>query len=698
MSFINRELSWLEFNQRVLDEADRSSVPLLDRVKFLAITSSNLDEFFQVRVGGLTMMKRNGIRVRELSGLTPTQQLQQIRKRVSQMADDQYRILMDDLLPGLAEAGLKQLHPKELTPEQQVGVDDYFTSFVFPILTPLALESSKHAIALPSLQIVIAVRLESTVEGKKETRYAFVPIPEKLPRFISVTTDDGQGFVLLEDLVRHRLGDLFPQENVTGAAMFRLTRNTDIAVEEDDAEDLVDEMEEVLTARRFSAFVRVQLRAGAPKDIVKLIHELTATGSQHLYRVKGPLGLKEFMQLAFSPGFENLREPHWSPQRSPHVPGGTSIFEAISARDILLHHPYESFEPVIQLVREAANDPNVLSIKQVLYRTADNSEIVDSLIRAAENGKQVTVLIEVKARFDEARNLLRAEELQRAGVQVVYGVKGLKTHAKITLIARNEDGRLRRYLHLGTGNYNESTAKLYTDFSYLTCRPEYGADASLFFNAVTGRSKMVHMKKLLPAPTHLRQRILELIEGEIARAKQGDKALIMAKMNSLQHPEVIEALYRASRAGVEIKLNIRGICCLKTGNRREAKNIKVISIIDRFLEHSRVMYFHRGGDPDVFISSADWMVRNLDSRVELLIPIEDRAAKKRLIRTLEATFQDNTNAFEILPDGSSRRLSPAEGEKPFRLQEHLYRQAVKIAKNKARERASTFEPYKSAQK
>lgn len=692
--FINRELSWLEFNQRVLEQAKNDKLAILERIKFLAITASNLDEFFQVRVGGLTMMKRSGITSRDLTGRTISQQLSAIRKRCQEMSHEQYRILMDELFPALGEQGLVPLAPEDLTPEERVGVDDYFSSFVFPLLTPLALESSQHAIALPSLQIVIAARLKS--ESKSEAgqqRYAFVPIPENVPRFISVARSEDEGFVLLEDLVRFHLESLFPGETVTGTALFRITRNTDIAVDEEDASDLIDEMEEVLTARRFSATVRLQLRAGAPRDLTKLIQTLTGTNAGNLYRVSGPLALAEFMQLAFRSGFEHLQESPWTPQASPAVDPASSIFDQISARDILLSHPYESFEPVLRLLKDAATDPKVLSIKQVLYRTAKDSVVTEALIRAAQNGKQVTVLIELKARFDEARNLHRAEELQRAGVQVVYGVKGLKTHAKITLVARNEDGRLRRYVHLGTGNYNESTARLYTDISYLTCRPEYAADASLFFNAVTGRSKLVRLQKLAPAPTALKQKILELIEGEISRAEQGDQALIMGKMNSLQHPEIISALYRASRAGVQIKLNVRGICCLKTGDRKDAKNIEVVSIIDRYLEHARVFYFSRGGDPEIYISSADLMVRNLDSRVELMAPIEDRSCKKQLIRYLEASFKDNQSSYTIQGDGTSKARVPEEGERPFRLQEELYKQAVKAARHQARKQATTFTPH-----
>lgn len=690
MNFINRELSWMEFDQRVLDEARRTDKPLLERLKFLAITASNLDEFFQVRVGGLTMMQRAGSRLTDRAGLTPTQQIAAIRKRVLQFTTDQYQLLNEELLPGLREEGIVIAPLRELTPNQFLQASVYFSEFVFPLLTPLAVDPDGPRPELPSLTIIIACRLQ---QEDGSSRISFVPIPENVPRFVPVSTPEGQCLVYIEDLVRGLLGELFPGESVSASAPFRLTRNSDIAVQEEDAIDLAGEMEEVLAARRFSDTVRVQISAGTPRDLLKVIQELSGTGAVELYRAPGPLALAEFMQLALSPGYEHLRDDAWPPQVSPLIDPGRPMFELIAERDILLIHPFESFEPIVRLLEEAALDPKVLAIKQVLYRTASDSRIIQALIRAAENGKQVTVLIELKARFDEERNLQRADLLQRAGVQIVYGVKGLKTHAKITLIARNEEGRLRRYVHLGTGNYNESTAQLYTDVSYLTCRPEYGADASLLFNAVTGRSKLVNLAKLLPAPTHMKRHLLELIAAETNRATQGEKARIMAKINSLQDPDIINALYKASRAGVEILLNVRGICCLKPGPRKAARNIKVISIIDRFLEHARVFYFHQGGSPEVLISSADWMTRNLEKRVELMVPIEDPSSQRRLIRYLEACFRDNTNAFNILPDGTSKRLIPPKGTKPFRLQEHLYREATKAAKARQHERATTFEPH-----
>jgi polyphosphate kinase len=525
-------------------------------------------------------------------------------------------------------------------------------------------------------------------------RHAVIPIPDSVARRIPVKLEDApHTFVLAEDLVAAHAGRLFPGETVTATAVFRVTRNGDIAVQEEDATDLADEMEDVLTARRSAATVRLELRADAPRDLAQLVQQVTGAGPDELFRCPGPPGLAAFMELAFLPGFDHLRNPEWTPQQPPAIIPGSGMFETISAGDLLLHHPYESFDPVLRLLDEAAADPGVIAIKQVLYRTARQSRIVDALIKAAENGKQVTVLVELKARFDEARNLDRADELQRAGAQIVYGVKNLKTHAKICLIIRREDGHLRRYVHLGTGNYNESTAKLYTDISYLTCKPEFGHDATLLFNAVTGRSKLLRFKRLVPAPTAMKGLLLDLIAGETGRARDGLPARITAKVNSLQDPEIIRALYQASRAGVSIRLNVRGICCLKPGLPRHSQNIEVVSVIDRFLEHSRIFHFHHGGDSQVYISSADWMTRNLEKRIELMAPIEEPALKRRLIRVLEAFFNDNTQAYRILPSGASERVARAKGRKTFRVQEHFYQQARSTAKAREHERSMTFEPH-----
>jgi len=692
MPFINRELSWLEFNQRVLEQSRQSRTPLLERVKFLAIADSNLDEFFQVRVGGLVMLQSSGSRVPDIAGLTPSQQIALIRKRVAAFAEIQYDLLNNALIPALAEAGIRILKLNELSQGQDLQVDSFFSEMIYPLLTPLAIEEEDPPPSIQNLRLFIACRIDNPEQ--QEGRYAFVPLPDNLPRFIPVQSSKGSSFVAIEDIVQRHLGELFPGETVGASSLFRITRNSDIAVQEEDAIDLAGEMAEVLAARRIGTTIRVQIAKGTPRDLLRLVQEVTRSGSAELYRMGGLLQLADLMQISQLSDHQELSNPPWPPLPSPLIDYSTPIFEVINARDVLLFHPYESFDPVIRMLEEAAQDPDVLAIKQVLYRTASDSRIISALIRAAENGKQVTVLVELKARFDEARNLQRAEMLQRAGVQIVYGVKDLKTHAKVTLIARNEDGRLKRYVHLGTGNYNETTAQLYTDVSYLTCRPQLVADASHFFNAVTGRSKLMRLQKICAAPVHLKDRIIELIEAEADRARHGEPALIMAKCNSLQDPDVIKTLYRASRAGVKIKLNIRGICCLKTESKRYSKNIEVRSIVDRYLEHARIFYFHHGGDPEVYFSSADWMTRNLEKRVELLVPVEDPPSKKRLIRILEAAFRDNTNAFRILKDGSSIPVAPAKGEKRFRFQEHLYKAASKAARIRQRERSTTFTPHR----
>lgn len=690
--FINRELSWLEFNQRVLNEALRDDLPLLERLKFLAITASNLDEFFQVRVGSLMLIRRSGRKTPDPSGMTPAQQLGAIRRRVDRMVRDQYMLFNGTLREALRESGIRLLDAKSLSAPQSDQIAAAFHDAISPLLTPLAVIADEEPPLVPALQLVVACRI---VDPETDAiRHALIPIPDSLGRRVPVTTSgDSHNFVLIEEVVALHASELFPGEEVTATACFRVTRNGDIAVQEEEDGDLAGEMEDVLAARKLSDTVRLEVPSSMPRDLSHMIQRVCGAGTAEIYRIHGPLALAGFMDLSFLPGYETLRAEDWPSQPSPDLATGESIFEAIARRDVLLHQPYESFEPVMRLIEEAADDPNTISIKQVLYRTARQSRIIDALIRAAENGKHVTVLVELKARFDEARNLLRAEELQRAGAQIVYGVKGLKTHAKICMVVRREDGRLRRYVHLGTGNYNEATARLYTDISLLTCRPEFGADASLFFNAVTGRSKLLRFQRLVPAPTAMKPRLLDLIASEAERARQGEPSRIIAKVNSLQDPEIIAALYAASKAGVEIQLNIRGICCLKPGDAKHSKNIRVVSIIDRFLEHARIFYFHHGGDPEIFIASADWMGRNLDRRVELMIPIEDSRARRRLLRILEAFFQDNVQASRILSDGTSERIKPAKGEKRFRAQEHFFREARRAAKAREHERAMSFEPH-----
>ena len=564
--YFNRELSWLEFNQRVLDQALGEKLPLLERLKFLAISASNMDEFFQVRVGSLMLQRRSGRKSRDNSGYTPFRNLAAIRERVLQMTEDQYKLLNNTLIPSLAAKGILLLSPDQLSDAQRAQTSIIFEDNISPLLTPLAVDPNSAAPIVPALHLVLACRLNDPAD--KTNRHVLIPIHENLPRRIALTTeDDTHAFILIEDLVAMHAERLFPGEDVTASTVFRVTRNGDIAVEEEDATDLANEMEDVLTARRFADTVRLEIRSNALRELSRIVQTVTGATSQEIYRHDGPLGLSSFMEMAFLPGFDSLRDEDWPAQNSPAIAPGASMFETIAANDLLLFHPYESFDPVIRLIEEAAVDSDVIAIKQVLYRTARQSRIIDALIKAAENGKHVTVLIELKARFDEARNLTRADELQRAGVQIVYGVRNLKTHAKICLVLRREAGHIRRYVHLGTGNYNETTSRLYTDLSYLTCRAEYGNDASLLFNAVTGRSKLLRFQRLIPAPSVMKPRLLDLIAGETERAKQGLPAKIIGKTNSLQDPEIIAALYTASKAGVEVQLNVRGICCLIPGEK-----------------------------------------------------------------------------------------------------------------------------------
>ena len=694
--YLNRELSWVEFNQRVLNEALRDDLPLLERLKFLAITASNLDEFFQVRIGSLMLLRRSGRKTPDPSGLTPVKNLAALRTRLLTMNEEQYALFNEVLLPALQKENIRLLKVSDLSLTQAAQASVIFEDGIYPLLTPLAIDPDGAPPAVPGLQIIVACRLLDP--ETQSVRHALIPIPESVGRRVPIATEgEGFSFLLSEDLVAAHADQLFPGENVTATTVFRVTRNGDVAVQEEDATDLAGEMEDVLTARRFADTVRLEIRLDAPRDLSRIIQKASGASPQEVYQVDGPPGLANFMEIAFLSGFDHLRDADWPGQLSPSITPGATMFETIASGDMLLFHPYESFEPVLRLIEEAAEDPDVIAIKQVLYRTARQSRIVDALIKAAENGKHVTALVELKARFDEARNLDRADELQRAGAQIVYGVKGLKTHAKICLVVRRESGHLRRYVHLGTGNYNEATSRLYTDISYLTCKPEYGNDASLFFNAVTGRSKLLRFQRLVPAPTAMKPKLLELIASEADRATHGLPAKITAKVNSLQDPDIIAALYKASQAGVEIKLNVRGICCLKPGDNRHSKNIEVISVIDRFLEHARLFHFHQGGDSAVYIASADWMTRNLEKRIELMIPIEVPALKRRLVRILDAYFQDNVQASRILPDGTSKRIIREKGKKAFRVQEQFYQQARQAAKAREHERSMTFEPHVPAE-
>ncbi|OGV42559.1 MAG: RNA degradosome polyphosphate kinase [Lentisphaerae bacterium GWF2_57_35] len=690
--FINRELSWLAFNRRVLEESLDPALPLLERVKFLAIVSSNLDEFFMVRVGGLQLLLEQGKETPDPSGLTPAEQLVEISRQAHQMVEDQYGCFLKDLEPRLAEAGIRRLAMSELVAQQDMYLQLMFEHEVFPVVTPMSIDLDDPFPLLSGLGINLFVRLQNPRETDQAPRFAVIAVPKGLPRFITVPTDTGYHYVLLENLIEANVNQLFPGEPIAECVPFRITRNADMSVREDLAGDLLDKMREVLTERKLSTCVRLEVSHRVSATTLSYIKTMLHLHDEDIYPTPGPLDMAAYFRLASMSGFENLKLEPWPPQAPPDTQEGVSLFEIVSRQDLLLCHPFDSFDPIIRLIEEAADDPHVLAIKQILYRTSDNSPIVAALARAADRGKHVTVLVELKARFDEARNIEWATALEHAGVQVIYGLKGLKTHAKICIIVRREPSGVRRYLHFGTGNYNERTARLYTDISYMTCNEDYGVDASAFFNTITGYSQPVKYRKLEAAPAGLRERVLELIENEIQRKTQGQEARIMAKMNSLADPALIEALYRASQAGVPIQLNVRGICCLCPGVPGVSENIAVVSIVDRFLEHSRILYFHNGGDPLVFISSADWMPRNLDRRVELLIPVEDPASSRRLIDILETCLKDTSKARRLQADGAYVRVKPTGKRKALRSQETMYLHAREASKAAQKAALNTLEP------
>lgn len=682
--FINRELSWLAFNSRVLDEAARADLPVLERVKFLAITASNLDEFFMVRVGGLQFLREQGKRVKDNAGLSPTQQWDQIQQQAGAFVARQYDLLNGTLLPLLRDKGIRRLAAADLTTGQRTHLHDFFVEHILPVLSPVALADDAPRANVPALHIVILCTVQNGENGHTERRNAMIVLPPALPRHIPVPDPEGGEhlYMNLEDVVCMFIADFFPSEKVSATARFRVSRNTDITLEDESAFDLASEMEAILEKRQSGAAIRIEIESGAPRALVKVIRALCGAKGPQIYEVPGELDLRAYFQIAGLPGFEDLKVVPWESQPTTAIQPGESIFDAIKRGDILLQHPYESFDPVLALVEEAAEDPEVIAIKQILYRTAKNSRIISALIRAAQAGKHVTVLVELKARFDEARNLERAGDLINAGAQIIYGVAGLKTHAKVCLVMRRESGRLTRYMHFGTGNYNEATARLYTDISLLTCRADYGADASSFFNTVTGRSRFVHFSKLSMAPFGLRERLLSLIRSETERARQGEAAEIMLKMNALEDRQMIEALYEASQAGVKVRLNVRGICCLRPGVKGISENISVVSIIDRYLEHARIFWFRQGGKNAVLIASADFMNRNLSKRVELLVPVEDKEARKRLTHILETHFSDTARGRVLRADGHWV-LPVLPAAKTARSQEIFTKEAAKRAKQNA---------------
>lgn len=666
--YLNRELSWLQFNKRVLQEAVDDSNPLLEKLKFLAITSSNLDEFFMIRVAGLKHQTENNITRRDIANMTPAEQIESISETCQQLVARQY-VYLKDILGMLQKEGLSFVKPEEITGEQMKWLESYFEREIFPVVTPMAVDSSHPFPFLASKSLNIAMLLERNErdslvdeENDIDIKTAIVPVPSVLPRIIRLP-DDGKNskmhyFIFLEDVLMHYAARLFIGYDLLEARAFRITRDADLYIDEEDAQDLLVEVERQLKKRQRGAAVRIEFEMGTSRFMRRFMTQEMNLAKEDMYEIDGPIDMTVFFGFCGMQGYDYLRykEAH------PHTPwsmielkreGKTNIFDMIREKDILIHLPYESFdESVVEFMSAAANDKNVLAIKQTLYRVSSSSPIVQALEKAVQNGKQVTVLMEVKARFDEANNILMARRLEKAGAHVIYGLVGLKTHSKCTLVVRREKDGIRRYVHIATGNYNASTAKLYTDIGLLSCNDKLGVDASAFFNLLSGYSDPPIWDSFIVAPINLRERCLQLIDREIEFARNGEAAHMIAKMNSLLDKEIIDKLYEASQAGVKIELIVRGICVLIPGIPGVSDNITVRSIVGRFLEHSRIFWFRNGGREEIYIGSADWMPRNLNDRVELMIPISDDSLKQRIKEMILLQLADNQKAYLMQSNGT----------------------------------------------
>jgi len=685
--YFNRELSWLEFNDRVLRQGLSDDLPLLERVKFLAIVSSNLDEFFLVRVAGLMSARAEGVRRRDPAGMTPAAQLRAISGRVHRMMQEQQEGVVAALAQ-LAGEGITVVPVAQWTDEDRKFLATYFSKEILPVLTPLAVQELHPAPRLPGLQWHVAARLTKPEGGE---RIAVTPVPQQVSRWVRLPGEEIR-LARLEDVIAANVGGLFPGAEVAATVLLRITRDADVSVERDETDDMLDAVERAVLARQRRPPVRLQVSPAADPSIRAWLGELVKLESEEVYEMDSTLDAAALMELANWPGFEQLKNVDWPPQPPRDLLGSDDLFEALVDRDVLLFHPYEAFDPVVQLIEQAADDSNVLAIKQTLYRTSGNSPIVRALGRAAQSGKEVTVLVELRARFDEARNIQWARRLEDLGAHVIYGIAGYKTHAKALLIVRRQGNRIQRYVHMATGNYNDRTAKLYSDFGLMTTDRDIANDVAAFFNLLTGCSEAVGWSKLSIAPTGLQRRFRDLIEREIKVSTPDRPGLIMAKVNSLEDPEICRALYAASQAGVKILLNVRGICVLRPGVEGVSENIEVRSIVDRYLEHSRVFYFRNGGHEEVYLSSADWMRRNLLNRLEIMFPILDANLKKRLIDVLNTFFADNVKARRLLPDGS---YVPLEASEPrVRAQARYYKNAVD-AVQLAEQTALQFRPLKS---
>ena len=693
--YLNRELSWLEFDARVLEEAADPSNPWLERLKFLAIFSSNLDEFFEIRVAGLQQQVYAGVEPQDYGadGMAPAEQLAAIDRRARELVAEQYRILNDEVLPGLAAGGVERVRLDDLTEAERRHVDTLFRASIAPVLTPLAIDPGHPFPHVHNKSLNIALVIERRNGGPKPRRhFAVVQVPAVLDRIVIVSTH-GEGcvrFVLLEDIIARHLGELFGGLRVVSHTVFRVARNTDLTIEEEDAEDLLEMIEESLRQRRRSDPVRLEISADADEAFVEMLTEAHDLEARDVYRVPGPIDLTALAALHRLDGFPALKDEPLLPRVAPPFAQGRNVFDVIRSHDVLVHLPYESFGCVVDFIERAADDPQVLAIKQTLYRTSGASPIISALARAAQNGKQVTALVELKARMDEQNNITWARTLEQAGVHVVYGIVGLKTHCKAALVVRREGDGIRRYVHLSTGNYNPTTARVYTDLGLFTANPDMGEDTSALFNLLTGNAEGYRWKKLVVAPVGMREQIIGLIEREERNARQGRAARIIVKMNALVEPSVIDALYRASQGGVAIELVVRGICCLRPGLPGVSETIRVTSIVDKYLEHSRIFYFENSGNPEVFLASADWMPRNFWRRIETLFPIEDASLQGRIVGDiLQPILHDTVKVRELLPDGTYRRRTPGEGEAPLRSQVALQN----LAREAARESTDVRPPF-----
>ena len=677
----NREDSWISFNERVLSEARDKNIPLFERLKFLSITASNLDEFFMIRVASLKDMVHAGYTKKDIAGMTAQAQIDLILKRVHNMVDVQYSTYERSLVPMLKQNGLEILAAHEdLTEEQKKYVDRYFDENVYPVLTPMAMDSSRPFPLIRNKTLNIGA-LISKKGSNEEPQFATVQVPSVLSRIVEIPSekDNVRTVIHLEQIIERNIGKLFLNYDVVCAHPYRIMRNADLTIEEDEAADLLKEIQKQLKKRQWGEVIRLEVEEGMEKQLLKILKKEFDIKNDAVFLINGPLDLTFLMKVYGIDGFEKYKEKKYIPQPVPALMGTEDIFEAIRKQDILLHHPYMTFDPVVNFVKQAAKDPDVLAIKQTLYRVSGNSPIIAALAQAAENGKQVSVLVELKARFDEENNIVWAKMLEKAGCHVIYGLLGLKTHSKITLVVRREADGIRRYVHLGTGNYNDSTAKLYTDCGLLTCAEPIGEDATAVFNMLSGYSEPKNWNKLSLAPLWLRERFTELIQRETEHARNGGEAHIIAKMNSLCDRDIIALLYEASAAGVKIELIVRGICCLKTGIPGVSENITVHSIVGNFLEHARIFYFHNNGMEEYYMGSADWMPRNLDKRVEILFPVEDEKLKTELGHILQIQLDDNVKSHILQPDGSYVKVN-RRGKKRLCAQEYFCQEAVQRAK------------------